>query len=151
VTTDVGVQRPEVEVGVLLVHGVWALRSGTTGPGRERAAGGGEAEEAPAHCGRSRPSHTAHGGEGAEPEAGALVGLSDLGHPLAPRRGTRTSCSVAALPPRWALLPCVLATVARAWTPGRGIADSMGTRNRGIALTPQGECRRWRPRAWPPG
>jgi hypothetical protein len=44
-------------------------------------------------------------GEGAEPEAGALVGLSDLGHPLAPRplaharvlarRGLR-----AALPPR---------------------------------------------------
>jgi hypothetical protein len=61
VTTDVGVQRPEVEVGVLLVHGVWALRSGTPGPGRERAAGGGEVEQAPAHCGRSCPSHAALG------------------------------------------------------------------------------------------
>lgn len=61
VGTDVGVQRPEVEVGVLLVHGVGALRSGTPGPGRGRAAGGGEPEEAAAQGGRSRPSHAALG------------------------------------------------------------------------------------------
>jgi hypothetical protein len=61
VATDVGVQRPEVEVGVLLVHGVGALSSGTPGPGRGRAAGGGKAEEAAAQGGRSRPSHAALG------------------------------------------------------------------------------------------
>lgn len=53
------------------------------------------------------------GGEGAEPEAGALVGLADLGHPLAPRPLAHAAVLArrvlrAALPPRRALLPRAL-------------------------------------------
>jgi hypothetical protein len=60
------------------------------------------------------------GGEGAEPEAGALVGLSDLGHPLAPRPLAHAAVLArrvlrAALPPRRALLPRALAAVALHW------------------------------------
>jgi len=78
VATDVGVQRPEVEVGVLLVHGVGALRSGTPSPGRGRAAGGGEAEEAAAQGGRSRPSHAALGSLGCRPTAAAVQKIGYL-------------------------------------------------------------------------
>ena len=78
VETDVGVQRPEVEVGVLLVHGVGALRSGTPSPGRGRAAGGGEAEEAAAQGGRSRPSHAALGSLGCRPTAAAVQKIGYL-------------------------------------------------------------------------
>jgi hypothetical protein len=61
------------------------------------------------------------GGEGAEPEAGAFVGLSDLGHPLAPRPLAHAAVLArrvlrAALPPRRrALLPRALAAVALHW------------------------------------
>ena len=57
-----GVERPEVEVGVLYVHRVGAARSRgrrAPGQGRGRAAGGGEADEAAAQGAGSRPSHTA--------------------------------------------------------------------------------------------
>jgi len=57
-----GVERPEVEVGVLRVHRVGAVRSRgrrAPGPGRGRAPGGGEADEAAAQGAGSRPSHTA--------------------------------------------------------------------------------------------
>jgi hypothetical protein len=61
------------------------------------------------------------GGEGAEPEAGALVGLSDLGHPLAPRPLPHAAVLArrvlrAALPPRRFLLPRALVAVALHWT-----------------------------------
>jgi hypothetical protein len=78
VATDVGVQRPEVEVGVLLVHGVGALRSGTPSPRRGRAAGGGKAEEAAAQGGRSHPSHAALGSLGWRPAAAAVQEIGYL-------------------------------------------------------------------------
>lgn len=59
VMAPVGVQRPEVKVGVLLVHRVGALRSGAPGPGGGSAAGGGETDETTAQGSRGRPSHAA--------------------------------------------------------------------------------------------
>jgi hypothetical protein len=125
VTTDVGVQRPEVEVGVLLVHGVWSLRKehqprderGQRAKGRRRrrqhtvAA----AVQAIQHTVAKEPSQRR------VRLLGSRISATHLPHTaILARRGT-----MVVLPPRRALLPRALAGVARAWTPGRGIADSM--------------------------
>jgi hypothetical protein len=56
--TDIGVEGPEVEVGVLSVHRVGAPRGGAQGLAWSVAADRGGAEEAAAQGGRGRPGHS---------------------------------------------------------------------------------------------
>jgi hypothetical protein len=121
------VLRVEVEEAVCRDGG----RGGTPGGGREppeplvRGGGGGdggaEVRQVEEGVGPVEPARglvvgergLLGGGEGAEPEAGALVGLADLGHPLAPRPLAHAAVLArrvlrAALPPRRALLPRAL-------------------------------------------
>ena len=55
---DIGVEGPEVEVGVLSVNRAGAPLGGAQGPAWSAAAGMGGADDAAAQGGRGRPGHS---------------------------------------------------------------------------------------------